>query len=583
METKAQHKNLKNGHTIVYLINDKDKRFYKDSLKLTSIFDDKEVALQYIYKLPVLLASKGYPIASVDSIFQSDSISIVTLFLGKKYQFVNITFPEIEPVAMDKLRQKFEKNKSVSWFSKIEAIQETLLNYYENNGYPFASVFLDSIFLENGVLSAQMNVNKGLYYNIDSIRIYGDAVIGGVFLQRYLNIFNNSGYSKEKLKKVDSKILELPFLNTIQPSDLTMLGSGAILNLYLQPKKCSQFNFLIGLQPSSANKSKLQLTGDVNLDLKNIFGRGENILLKWQQLQIKSPRLIAGLSYPYVFRSALGLDVLFEMFKKDSSFLQVNSKFGISFPSSEFSTGRIFFQYQNFSLLNGAIDSNVVKTTKSLPSNIDMSASNAGINAEINKTNYRLNPRKGFHLNFTSIVGTKKFKPNNEILNIRESGFDYSKLYDSLRQKNYHLRFLFTFAHFFPLSKSSTIKLATNSGYYNSPAIFKNDLFQIGGFKTLRGFDEESIFASSYVVISAEYRLLLSQNSHIAGFIDWGWVDRKYQQVSAAEHFIGAGLSMIYETKSGLLNICYALGKKENLPFNLRDASKIHFGYINYF
>ncbi len=580
---KAQEKSLKNNHTLAFEIKEKDDWFYKDSLNLKTLFFNKENAIQYIQKLPILLASKGYPVASVDSVFQSDTLTRVMLFLGKKYQSVNITFPDIEPAALEKLRQKYENKKSISWFSKIDLMQESLLNYYENNGYPFATVYLDSIYLENGTLSAQMNVNKGLYYNIDSIRIFGDAMISGVFLQRYLNIFNNSFYSKEKLRRVDSKILELPFVKSIQPSDITMLGSGGILNLYLQTKKCSQFNFLVGLQPSSNNNSNLQFTGDINLDLKNIFAKGENLIMKWQQLQKNSPRLLAGFSFPYVFRSALGVDMLFELFKKDSAFLQVNTKFGINFSSSEFSTGRIFVQYQNFSLLDGAIDSNLIKATKSLPSNIDMSTANTGINFEINKTNYRLNPRKGYQLNFTSLVGTKKIKVNNDISNIREAGFNYSSLYDSIRLKNYQLKFVLNAAHYFPVKKNNAVKLALNFGYYNSPVIFKNDLFQIGGFKTLRGFDEESIYASSYAVISMEYRILLSLNSYIASFIDWARVNKSYQSISSSDNFIGAGISMIYETKGGLLNISYALGKKENLPINLRDASKIHFGYINYF
>ena len=47
--------------------------------------------------------------------------------------------------------------------------------------------------------------------------------------------------------------------------------------------------------------------------------------------------------------------------------------------------------------------------------------------------------------------------------------------------------------------------------------------------------------------------------------------------------FIGAGLGLVYETKLGLLNISYALGKRDDIKLNIREASKLHFGYINYF
>jgi hypothetical protein len=50
-----------------------------------------------------------------------------------------------------------------------------------------------------------------------------------------------------------------------------------------------------------------------------------------------------------------------------------------------------------------------------------------------------------------------------------------------------------------------------------------------------------------------------------------------------ATNFLSGGLGAVLETKLGLLNISYAIGKRGDVPFNLRQASKIHFGYVNYF
>ena len=109
-----------------------------------------------------------------------------------------------------------------------------------------------------------------------------------------------------------------------------MLGTGSILNLYLAPKRSSQANFLIGFLPSANQSGKLQFTADVNLDLKNALSNGETILFKWQQLQPKSPRLNLGFQQPYIFNSNFGFDFLFDLFKKDSTFLQVNALAGIA-------------------------------------------------------------------------------------------------------------------------------------------------------------------------------------------------------------------------------------------------------------
>jgi hypothetical protein len=125
---------------------------------------------------------------------------------------------------------------------------------------------------------------------------------------RRLAIPNGSLYNKEKLEQVSKRILELPYLQEVQPNDMTLLGTGSILNLYLAHKRSSQANFLIGFLPGAGQSGKLQLTADVNLDLKNALKNGETILFKWQQLQPKSPRLNIGFQQPYIFNSSFGFD-----------------------------------------------------------------------------------------------------------------------------------------------------------------------------------------------------------------------------------------------------------------------------------
>ncbi|MFI5205802.1 MAG: BamA/TamA family outer membrane protein, partial [Candidatus Paceibacterales bacterium] len=363
----------------------------------------------------------------------------------------------------------------------------------------------------------------------------------------------------------------------------TMLGSGAVLNLYLAPKRSSQANFLIGFLPGSGDNGKLQLTADVNLNLKNILAAGEAILVNWQQLQPKSPKLNLGYQKPYIFNSSFGIDFLFDLFKKDSSFLQVNAELGLQYILSANQSGKIFMQWQNSFLLEGGVDTNLVKATKKLPPNIDVNAVSFGLDYDWNKTDYRLNPRSGNEIKFTTTVGIKNIKKNNEITSIKDPLFNYSTLYDSVKAKSYQLRVKLAAAHYFPVGKQATVKTAVNGGVFFSPGTFRNELFQIGGYRLLRGFDEESIYATQYAVLTTEYRYRLALNSFLFGFVDGGWVRNKYQEVNVKNTFIGTGLGLAFETKFGLLNISYAIGKRDDVKFNIRESSKIHFGYVNYF
>jgi hypothetical protein len=111
---------------------------------------------------------------------------------------------------------------------------------------------------------------------------------------------------------------------------------------------------------------------------------------------------------------------------------------------------------------------------------------------------------------------------------------------------------------------------------------FVNELFQIGGIKTLRGFDEESIFASEFIIATVEYRYLIGPSSYLFTFIDAAHAGRKSYLSNFSGNFLGAGLGLSFETKSGIFNLAYAAGKKPDSALNFRE-SKIHFGFVSLF
>jgi len=562
----------------------KDSAFNLQALKLQTSFTSKSLCTNYISGIITLLSSKGYPTASVDSIIENENSTLIHLFLGHQYYWINLQTDSVEKAALTYSRfQNKDYNGKLLNIPQLNNLQQKILTYYTNNGYPFAQVYLDSIKLNEEKMEAKLKVNKGQVYYIDSIQIIGKGKISRKFLQHYLNISNGSLYNQQKLEQVSNRMQALPYLQEQQPSKIGMLGTGAILNLYLAPKRSSQADFLIGFLPASDQQSKLQLTADVNLNLKNALNNGETILLKWQQLQPKSPRLNVGFQQPYIFNSNFGVDFLFDLFKKDSSFLQVNAQVGLQYLLSANQSGKIFVQWQNNFLQGTGVDTNLIKATKMLPPNIDVKAINIGLDYDWHNTDYRLNPRLGNEVKITAATGIKNIKPNTDILNIKDTSFNYASLYDSVKSRSYQLKILLSAAHYFPIGKQATIKTAINGGLFSSPSTFRNELFQIGGYKIMRGFNEESIYATQYAVLTAEYRYRLALNSFIFGFTDFGWVKNKYQNIDLNNNFFGAGLGLAFETKFGLLNISYAAGKRNDVKFNIREASKIHFGYINYF
>ncbi len=579
------------NYRLHYIFIDKDTGFLPESIGLQSLFTGREACRKYVGQLVSSLHDQGYITASSDSVVFDSASARLWIYMGNRYRW--------EELGTDSADKKMLA--AVGWsnraftgtaldFKQVDSWQERLLNYYENNGYPFAQIVLDSLTIDNGNISGKLITGKGPAYIIDSIRVYGNVKISNVFLQRYLGIENGSPYKKDRLQSISRRLLELPYLKEIKTWDMTMTGSGSVLNLYMDAKKSSQVDVLVGFLPAAAGtgRTKLQLTGEANINLKNALGSGETIGVNWQQIQVKSPRLHLLYEHPFVFKSPLGLDFNFDLLKKDSSFINLDTRFGVQYLTTGRQSGKIFFQHFFTNVLPGGIDTAQIKTSKRLPSYIDVSTSNAGINYKYSNTDYRFNPRKGNEFAVTASAGLRKIKPNAAIIGIKKdasgNAFDYASLYDTLDLRTYLLRLNISGAHYFKAGKQAVLKTAVTGAWLYTRDIFRNEMYQIGGYKLLRGFDEESVYASSYAVATAEYRFFIGLNSYFFGFADGGWVQNNaYGETGHKNNtYLGLGIGMAFETKAGIFNLSYAVGKRDSVPFNFRQ-SKIHFGLVSLF
>ena len=576
-----------NNYKVHYILSGKDTADKIQQLDLKSIFESQTFAEIYIDKLPETLLGKGFPTASVDSVRYDSLFAQVKIYLGKKYQWLAISTDSIDQSVLDNTgwNEKQFTNREID-FKRLRFQQDKIIEYYENIGYPFAKVSLKNVEIIDNKIKAQLFADKGILYHIDSIRVYGKVKIKNLFLQHYLDIANGSIYNYQKLKQVSKLIQELPFLQEQQPWDLSMLGTGATLNLYLEPKKSSEINVLVGFVPANTITGKAQITADVHLNLKNTLGAGEGILLNWQQLQPQSPRLNLGYTHPYLLNSKFGIDLSFDLLKRDSSYLQLNGILGIQYVISPSKTLKVFYQNEQSFLLSGGVDTNQIIYSKMLPPNIDVGSGNFGLGYHFVNTNYRLNPRRGNELEITATAGIRRTSKNNDIVNLKDPSnpsFDFNSLYDTIKLKSYRFKIIAQGSHYFPVGKSSTLKTALSAGLIQSPQVFQNELFRIGGYKILRGFDEESIYANQYAVFTGEYRYLVGINSYFFGFSDVGFTKTIYNAIQYSNSFVSGGIGLAFETKFGLLNLSYALGKRNDVKFDIRNSSKIHFGYINYF
>jgi outer membrane protein assembly factor BamA len=556
------------------------------SLGIPPNFKDRAACTEYIYKLTDMLRNRGFTAASIDSVHLDSAAAFLQLYIGERFTWSIIRTRPADAQLLNAAGWSSKKLQGKpATLDHFQSEELSLLNYLEDNGYPFAKISLDSVMINQGAINAVLSIEKGPLYKIDSIRIVGTAKISVQFMERYLGIPEGSIYRKDRLLMISRRILELPFVQEERPWSVNMLGTGSILNLYLKPKKSSQIDALVGFLPGTdaEGNNKLLVTGEATVVLRNPFGNGESLGLDWQQLQQASPRLNVNFSEPYIFHSPYGVNLTFSLYKKDSSYINTDGILGIQFNASMNKKASVFIETAGCTVLN--IDTAQIIATRQLPEVADVSSLSLGATYDYNNTNYKFNAVRGNELSFVGSVGTKRLKKNAEILRLKDENdpsFDYGTLYDTVQTSAYQFRLNLAAAHYFELSHASTIRLAGNAAWYQSPKIFRNELFQIGGYRLLRGFDEESILASEYTVGSLEYRYLIGMNSFLFSFVDAGWAKNDVPGYAINNVYVGIGVGLAFETKAGIFNMSYAVGKTNSDPFLFREA-KIHLGYVNFF
>jgi outer membrane protein assembly factor BamA len=519
----------------------------------------------------VLLAcyDNAYLLAGYDSIFSDSLTAKAFLSFGEQYRWAKLRKGNVDEGVLSEIgfREKLYANKPVNYKS-VRRIRERLIRYYENNGYPFASVKLDSIEISGNMISAALSLEKHTEEKIDSVIIKGSAKIAPVYIYNYLGIKPKDRYNEAQLVKVNARLRELPFITMSKPSTVIFTDRYNKLTLFLDKKRASQFDGILGILPDNKT-GKVLFTGDVRLKLQNGLSHGELIELNWRRLQTQTQDLKVHIVYPFILRTPFGVDYNFKLYKKDTTYLDVNQNVGLQYLLIGGNFLKVFYSNKTSNLLS----TKGLEYATTLPAYADVRVNMYGIGLRYEKLDYRLNPRRGFTVTVNASAGTKHIKQN---ANLNPVAYENLKLNSA--QYNADLEG----ALFFPLASRSTVMLGNQTAFLYSETMFQNELFRIGGLKSLRGFDEESIFASTYSIMTLEYRFILEQNSYIYLFGDGAWYENNNVKEYVTDQPFGFGAGISFETKAGIFSINYALGKQFSNPIALKSG-KIHFGIVNYF
>ena len=578
----TKKESLAQSHKLQVRFVDSSNIFEKPTLEIpVKEISEKELHI-YCRALIKNLQQQGFLVASIDTISILENHWSIFLFIGKKYQWAKLSFSSIPQHILKQagIRQEQFELKKISPID-IATLSEKILIAAENNGHPFAQVYLrvDSVIHENEV-STSFIIKEGLFTKLDTVEVHGDVSISKNYLLQFLSLKEKGVFNQESIASISERLKRNSFLNEKKPSNVVFEKAQTSLHLYLEEKKSNKLNAIIGLLPNTSSTGKMQLTMDAQLSLKNSLKRGEEIDFFYQNLQYQSPKLQLDFAYPFFFHSPIGFDVHFELFKKDTAWQKTFFQSGLRYQFHGNDFVRLFVQQQANRLIT--VDTNWVLANKKLPANIDVTAFGFGFTVNVNRTDRLFNPNTGWEFNLSYAQLFSTIKRNAAIEGLTSNGFDFNSLYDSSQLNRNQIILKESTAYYFQFFRKLVLKTSLSSGFIKSNNLFQNELFQIGGFQLLRGFNEQSIFAKTYCVSSFEFRIPFDENANVYFFNDNGYVSSTPSLNAYEGWYHGFGVGTLLELKNGLFNLAFSVGATPQTSIQFREA-KIHFGYLTLF
>lgn len=440
-----------------------------------------------------------------------------------------------------------------------------VLDEAENRGFPFAELALDSLEIKGNLISGIMRFNAGPKITWDSVAIEGESKTRVQYLQQLSGLIPGESFSQKELERATQTLKRSTYFTLTGPPTLSFQTRQAKPLFAIRDRKSNVFDGVVGLLPNENEPGKMLVTGEVDLQLYHLGGKGRDFSVNWQRLNIQSQSLEIRAKESFVFRSPLDMKVGFSLLKQDSSF--VNRSFELDF-GYRISDGG----YLNFFTRRKAGDVITLGNLGAeggIQASIDYRWNQYGAGMDWNTLDSPVSPRRGGRIQSQFSLGNKRILRNTALP---------EESYQGLEEVSAQYQGWFSGEKHLYLKPSWGMWLRGTGGFIQNQNLFLNELYRIGGLKSIRGFNEKFFFAKRYAYLNLEQRLFFGENSYLMIFSDLGLIENPFEN-QAIDHPVSFGTGINLDTDGGLFSFVLALGKSNLQPLSF-SYSRIHFGYL---
>ncbi|WP_297332161.1 hypothetical protein [Flavobacterium sp.] len=420
----------------------------------------------------------------------------------------------------------------------VKQYMENRTALLEKKGYSLSSLQLTGHEKKGNIITAAIKAEIEKKRTLDGLVIEGYTKFPEGLRRSILKKYSGKTFNRENLQRVYNDFNAIKFVSQVRYPEILFKEDTTKVYVYLEKAKPNSFDGFIGFS-NDEDEGNVRFNGYLDLLLVNVLNSGERFNLYWKNNGDEQTTFNAQLELPYIFKSPIGLKGSLNIFKQDSTFqntvTDLNAGYYFSYNS------KVFLGYRR----TQSVDiQNLDNTTLSDYSSTFWTSTyeHTGYTFDdyLFPEKTRIMIKGGIGSRNTKATDTGQFFLQADV------------------------------SHNLYLNKRNIIAIRNESYYLDSNTYIINELYRFGGINSVRGFNENSLQASLYTALLAEYRYILAPNMYLYSITDYGYFQDKTSNFN--DNLLGLGFGFGLLTKNGLFNIIYANGSTGNQSIKLSNS-----------
>lgn len=435
------------------------------------------------------------------------------IFLGPRYKTIKIK-------AINRSREDVDvplsrKRENYITPDQLNTYLKDLQSELNKKGAPFAKVAFENWdFTLQDTARVFVQVTTAKKRSIDKIVVNGYPDYPKNVISNTLN--KNTNYTSQNINRISSSIKDLPYLEMVKEPEALFKQDSTILYVYVKKKNTNIADGLLGF--NTDDEGNLNVNGFVEASLINNLNYGEQFDFKYRNDENQQTFLDLQLTLPNILFKKIGLSTSLNITRRDSLYQNSSYKLGLSYPIRNNLINRL--EYFN---------RNSVQET-----NADLQGFGTnGITTSIayhKLSNNKLQPE---NIKLALTLGVYQ----RNIEDTQTNQFSISTTIEKLWKLNNHLN----------------VKASSNTYLFKTSQLQFNELTQIGGTKSIRGFNQNSIDTAAYSLLQTDLRYGFNDQIFLSLINDTGVFEEFTLRKPQFLYAFGAGFGIL--TRAGILRL----------------------------